>query len=307
MRAPRQLRYLLLIMILLIVAIAGCSVKNNKSKETNFLKIGLMPAVDSAPILLAEKKGYFEELGIEVELEIYTNPQNRQSALQSQTIDGAMTDLIAVTTNVEGGFEIKATMMTNGVFPVLSVAGSEDIKSIKVGMMEISVSNFLIDEWLADSYNIEKVFITEIPARLAAISNGQLDMGLFPEPVASVGELNGLKKTLYETEDDYCPDVIVFTKKALESKEEAIIKFYEAYNKAVADINVNEQEARNIIMEKIPNLKPEVRDMIVLPIYTEASLPDDQYINKIIDWTAGVLNKTLNVKVDDLVERKFVK
>ena len=42
-----------------------------------------MPAVDTAPILIAEKKGYFEETGIDVEIEIYTNAQNRQSALQS--------------------------------------------------------------------------------------------------------------------------------------------------------------------------------------------------------------------------------
>jgi NitT/TauT family transport system substrate-binding protein len=36
-------------------------------------------------------------------------------------------------------------------------------------------------------YNVGKVFIDEIPARLSAIENGQLDMGLFPEPVDLMG------------------------------------------------------------------------------------------------------------------------
>lgn len=299
--------YLLLLVALLAFILSGCSAGEPVKKEDLSLKVGLMPAVDAAPVLLAEKKGYFKDLGLDINLEIYNNAQDRQSALQAQTIDGAITDLIAVATNVNGGFDIKATTMTNGMFPVLSKKGSEDKKDIKVGMMEVSVSNFLIDEWLGDKYNIEKVYINEIPARLAAIGSGQLDMGLFPEPVATMGELSGLEKKIYEPEDGICPDVIVFTGKALKEKEKAIKLFHEAYNTAVDDINKNQQEARDILMEKIPNLKPEVKDKMVLPVYTKASLPDDQYIGKIISWTAKVLKKDLTVKAEDLVERKFVK
>lgn len=311
----RLKNYMLLLMALSLLMTAGCSPAatppaapevTTPAKELS-LKVGLMPAVDSAPALLAEKKGYFKELGLKVELQIYNNAQDRQSALQTQSIDGAMTDLIAVAANVDSGFDIKATTMTNGVFPVLMKKGSEEKKDVKVGMMEVSVSNFLIDEWLGDKYIIEKVYINEIPARLAAIGSGQLDMGLFPEPVASIGELNGLEKKLFEPEAGYCPDVFVFTGKALKENEEAIKLFHQAYNKAVEDINKNEQEARDILMEKIPNLKPEVKDKMVLPKYTKASLPDDQYIDKIIKWTAEVLKKDLKVKAGDLVERKFVK
>lgn len=299
--------YLFILLALLMLIEAGCSTVKETQAEDFSLEVGLMPAVDSAPILLADKKGYFKELGLNVNLEIYNNAENRQSALQTQSIDGAITDLIAVSVNVDGGFHIKATTMTNGIFPVLSKKGSENKKNIKVGMMEVSVSNFLIDEWLGDKYIIEKVFINEIPARLAAIVSGQLDMGLFPEPVASMGELNGLEKKIYEPEDGCCPEVIVFTGKALKEKGEAIRLFHEAYDKAIEDINKNPEEARDILMEKIPNLKPEVKDKMVLPKYTKVSLPDKQYIDKIIKWTSEVLKKNMKVTADDLVERKFVK
>ena len=132
-----------------------------------------MPAVDTAPILIAEKNGYFKDAGIDVEIEIYTNAQNRQSALQSNEIDGAMTDFIAVATNVNGGFDIKATTMTDGMFPILSNEGATEKKDIKVGVMEVSVTNYLIDKWLSEDYNVEKVFITEIPARMAALKSGK--------------------------------------------------------------------------------------------------------------------------------------
>jgi NitT/TauT family transport system substrate-binding protein len=296
-------------MIVLLIAgtlTAGCSPKEDASSKSMALSIGLMPAVDAAPILLAQEKGYFSDLGLTVELEIFTNPQNRQSALQTYSIDGTMTDLIAVATNVDGGFDIKATTMTNGVFPVLSKPGSGDKESIKVGMMEVSVTNYLIDKWLGDRYQVEKVFITEIPARLAAIGGGDLDMGLFPEPVASMGVLNGLEKTLYELEDGNCPDVIVFTGKALQEKGEAIRLFHVAYDRAVDDINKNPEEALDIIMEKIPNLNPEVRSLIVMPEFTKTSLPDREYIEEIIQWTAAVVKKDLAVDAEALVERKYV-
>lgn len=293
-----------ILVVVTIFLVTGCS-SDKSNKEDLSLNIGLMPAVDAAPILLAENNGYFKELGLNVELQIFNNAQDRQSALQTQTIDGAITDLIAVAVNVDAGFDIKATTMTNGVFPVLLKEGSEDKKNIKVGMMEVSVTNFLIDEWLGDKYIIEKVYINDIPARLAAIGGGQLDMGLFPEPMASMGELNGLKKNLYQPEGDLCPDVIVFTGKALREKEEAVKLFHKAYDKAVDELNQNPQLGRDIIMDKIPNLKPEIRDKIVLPEYTRVTIPDNQYIDKIIQWTSEVIKKELKIKADDLVERRF--
>lgn len=288
----------------------GCTSKDDLSKESEenrTLKIGLMPAVDTAPILIAEKNGYFKDAGINVEIEIYSNAQNRQSALQSYQIDGAMTDFIAVATNVDGGFDIKATTMTDGMFPVLSNGDVSGKKDIKVGMMEVSVSNYLIDKWLGKDYNIEKVFINEIPARLAAIQSGELDMGLFPEPVASNGELKGLKKNLYGMDDEFSPDCLVFTGKAIAEKEKAIKAFHEAYNKAVDEINKNPQIARDILVEKIPNTNPEVKDIMVLPTYKKAAIPSDEYLQSIIDWTSKTLNKDLTVKPEALLEGKFVK
>jgi ABC-type nitrate/sulfonate/bicarbonate transport system substrate-binding protein len=162
------------LLILSVVAVlflaAGCSSAVTEGEdplledEAPLLKVGLMPAVDSAPVLLAEKNGYFQELGLDVELQIFNNPQDRQSALQTHNIDGTITDLIAVAVNVDGGFDIKATTTTNGVFPVLLKEGADQKKEIKVGMMEVSVTNFLIDEWLGDEYIIEKVYINDIPA-----------------------------------------------------------------------------------------------------------------------------------------------
>jgi len=304
------------ILILTMVFTVGCTGSKASEQEQQqetvteepknlSLKVGLMPAVDAAPMLIAEKKGYFRELGLDVELIVFNNAQDRQSALQTNSIDGAMTDLIAVATNVNGGFDIRATTITSGMFPVLVKEGYTEKKDIKVAMMEVSVTNFLIDEWLGNDYNIEKVFINEIPARLEMIKSGNVDMGLFPEPMASMGALGGLEKRIYDPEDGYCPDVLGFTSKALTEKAEAIKLFHEAYDKAVEDINKDESIAREILIEKLA-LKPEIKDSMTLPKYIKASLPDNAYLEKIISWVEDVLKKDMNIKPEQLVERKFV-
>ncbi|MGI5999328.1 MAG: ABC transporter substrate-binding protein [Lutispora sp.] len=304
------------ILILTMVFTVGCTGSKAPEQEQQqetvteepknlSLKVGLMPAVDAAPMLIAEKKDYFRELGLDVELIVFNNAQDRQSALQTNSIDGAMTDLIAVATNVNGGFDIGATTITSGMFPVLVKEGYTEKKDIKVAMMEVSVTNFLIDEWLGNDYNIEKVFINEIPARLEMIKSGNVDMGLFPEPMASMGALGGLEKRIYDPEDGYCPDVLGFTSKALTEKAEAIKLFHEAYDKAVEDINKDESIAREILIEKLA-LKPEIKDSMTLPKYIKASLPDNAYLEKIISWVEDVLKKDMNIKPEQLVERKFV-
>lgn len=235
---------LLLIMGLILLLIAGC--QSNETTPINTaeidtaqdmnLSIGLMPAVDTAPILLADEMGYFTDLGLDVSIDIYTNAQDRQTALQTNSIDAAMTDLVAVATNVNSGFDMKATTTTDGMFPILATPTSIDKDSISVGMMEVSVSNFLVDEWLSHDYNIEKVYINPIPGRLEAVASGQIDMGLFPEPVATIGESKGLTKLVFEPTDGNFPDVMVFTGKAISEKPEAIQAFHDAYNLAVEDI-----------------------------------------------------------------------
>lgn len=291
--------------LLPVVALAGCSTGDNAQPKQTTLTVGVMPAVDTAPIYLAEEKGYFDDLGLDLNIEVFNNAGDRQTALQTNTIDGALTDLIAVATNVNGGFDLKATTLTDGVFPVLVKEGYTEMPEIKVAMMEVSVSNFLIDEWLGDDYIIEKVFINDIPARLEMIKTGQVDMGLFPEPMASNGAADGtLEKRIYTPEDGICPNVMAFTGTALDKKEEAIKLFHDGYNKAVADLQENPDEARTLLIEKL-GLNPAIKDEMILPAYSLAHLPDEAYIQKVMDWSEETLKQDLTITPDDLVEGKF--
>jgi len=299
------MKRIILIFFLLTIIIANLFGCERRIPEKMTLTIGVMPAVDAAPIYLAEELGFFEEMGVDVEIKLFTNATDRQSALQTNSIDGAISDMVALIANVQGGFDIKATMMTDGMFPVLVRKDFVENDKITVALMEVSVVNFLADEWLSEKYNLEKVFINEIPLRLEMLKNGNADMGVFPEPVASMGTLDGLKKVIYENEDGYCPDVLVFTGKAINEKEKAILAFHRAYDKAIEKIIEDDSIARDILIEKL-QFNPDIYDLINLPVYNKSRLPDDQYVEKLINWTENVLKKEITVTEFDIFERKFL-
>ncbi|HKK49114.1 MAG TPA: ABC transporter substrate-binding protein [Alkalispirochaeta sp.] len=304
------------LLVLLIVALAGCGSSSESdtsdsdvgSASLPSLTVGLMPAVDTAPFYVAQEAGYFADEGVAVDFQLFTSGQDRQSALQTGQIDGAMTDLVAVAVNVAGGFDLKATMLTEGVFPVMVHPDSvqDGDARVSIGLMEVSVTNFLADQWLGEDYELEKVFINQVPARLEALASGQLDMGVFPEPIASIGASRGLERRVFEPVDGFSPDVIAFTGGARERKRAAIVAFQRAYNRAAADIRTREDVARDAIIANIPNVPPEIRGEIVLPTYHDARLPDDAAVQRIIAWTEQVVDGELGVSAADLLDRSFV-
>jgi NitT/TauT family transport system substrate-binding protein len=149
------------------------------------------------------------------------------------------------------------------------------------------------------------VFINSIPARLEAVVADQLDMGLFPEPVASVGEMRGLKKLLFDPVDGFSPDVMVFTGEARAEKSREIAAFHRAYNRAVADITDDVSVAMDAIIANIPNVSEELRQYIVLPEYHPARLPDNASVTRIIDWTRTVVDGDLSVSAAELLDRSY--
>ncbi|CQR47904.1 NMT1/THI5 like protein [Paraliobacillus sp. PM-2] len=302
--------------IFLLVLLTACSMGkdasneaseglNSKEEQTVELSIGLMPAVDAAPILLAEKEGYYDSLGLDLNATIYTNGNNRQSALQTNELDGAMTDLIAFINTQQNGFETKIVTSTDGSFAFLVDDKFEKEGKKQLGIMEVSVSNYLADNYISSNYDVKKVYIPEIPARLEMLKTGQLDIGFFPEPIASKGELAGLTKLVSVTDDDgYMPEAMVFTPQAIKEKREAIKRFITGYNQAVDAINQDDTLAREVLIETI-NLDPEIQDFITLPTYHHARVPNNAYINKIINWIENAQGIKIDLEYEDMIAEEF--
>ena len=295
-----------LLLLLLLLLVFGSCKKTRIAETLPTLNVGMMSAVDAAPFYLALESGYFTEQGVDAQLILFTNGQNRQTALQTGQVDGAMTDLVALITQSANAFKLVGTLSTDGDFPLLAKSEIQGSTTLSVGTMEISVTNYLVEQYLGTDHTLEKVYINEIPARLEAVASGQLDAGIFPEPFASVGAMRGLQKIFFSGIPAESLNLIAFTEAAIQEKQEALTAFHRAYAQAVKDIRQDPSLAKAMIMKYIPNLPAEVEEFIQLPTYHAPRLPSDEFVSQIMDWTSSVTKQSYAFGTERLLNRSFI-
>ncbi|SHM59227.1 NitT/TauT family transport system substrate-binding protein [Caldanaerovirga acetigignens] len=316
-------------LICLVLSLSACS--KNKSANTSQpstssettnqetkgspLVIGVLPDVDSIPLIIAEAKGYFREEGVEVKLEHFKSAMERDSALQSGKIDGAVSDILAAAFANDGGFKVKITSLTNGTYKLL--AGKEkNIDAVeKMKGKDIAISKNTIIEYATDKIlekygvnpdEVSKVVVPQIPARLEMLQNGKVNAATLPDPLASVAVKNGAKVIESTDRVGINPGVLLFSQQAIEQKENEIKAFYRAYNKAVEFLNQNEKSSYiDIVIEKA-GFPQDVKEIINLPKYTKAGLPSKEDFNEVMDWLVkkGLVKKAFSY--EELVDGRLI-
>ena len=252
---------LLSMLILALVLAAGCGNSNDKTqKDLQPITIGLMPDTDSLPFIIAKEKGYFAEEGIEVNIQQYKSAMDRDSALQSGNLDGAVSDMLAVAFAKAGGFDVKVTSFTDGSYKLIASkdAGINNVKALAgkdVAVSRNTIIEYVTDQILAkegmDSESINKVIIPQIPTRLEMLQNGKLAAATLPEPMASIAVSNGCTYVTGSDELGINPGVIMFTAKTVDNKTAEIAAMYRAYNKAVDYLNnTSRDEYIDLVVEK---------------------------------------------------------
>lgn len=288
----------------------------NNKKELQELKIGVLPDLDSIPLIIAEQNGYFEASGAKITIETFKSAKDRDSALQSGNIDGAISDMLAAAFAAEGGFDVKMTSKTDGSYKLLVNAdkGIDSFDKLKGNQIAISentiieyATDMMLKEGKLNGEDVEKVAIPQMPVRLEMLQNGKVAAATLPEPLASAAMKNGAVLLNSSDKLGINPGVLLFTTKATEEKSEEIKLFYAAYNKAVDYLN-KEDKSKYIdgLIEKA-GFPADVKDVLVLPKYNNAVLPSQKDFAKVINWLfeKGLIKN--NYKYDDLVNSEFAR
>lgn len=288
-------KILLLSMLILALALAaGCGNSNDKiQKDLQPITIGLMPDTDSLPFIIAKEKGYFAEEGIEVNIQQYKSAMDRDSALQSGNLDGAVSDMLAVAFAKAGGFDVKVTSFTDGSYKLIASkdAGINNVKALAgkdVAVSRNTIIEYVTDQILAkegmDSESINKVIIPQIPTRLEMLQNGKLAAATLPEPMASIAVSNGCTYVTGSDELGINSGVIMFTAKTVDNKTAEIAAMYRAYNKAVDYLNnTSRDEYIDLVVEK-GGFPPAAKEALKLPEYHKAALPKESDVTDCIKW-----------------------
>lgn len=278
-----------------MLLIAGCGAESpsGSSGKMQKLSIGLMPDTDSLPFLIAEEKGYFADEGLEVDLKQFKSAMDRDSAMQSGNLDGAVSDMLAAAFAKDGGFDVKVTSSTDGSYKLIAGKGeaAADVRGLRG--KDVSVSRNTIIEYVTDRIlakdgmqgdDINKVIIPQIPTRLEMLQNGKLAAATLPEPMASIAVRNGGR--LIKSSDDLGinPGVMIFTDKSVKDKKKEIQAMYRAYNRAVDYLNsAPREEYIDFVIEKA-GFPSEAKEALKLPTYHKAALPKEEDVTDCIKW-----------------------
>ena len=309
----KKLLFLVSVLVMIVLSAAGCGNTADKTagnKELQEINIGLMPDIDSVPVIMAQEKGYFAEEGLKVSIQQFKSAMDRDAALQSGNLDGAISDMLAVAFAKSGGFDVKVTAFTNGSYKLIAGKDAEVNSVHDLIGKDVAISKNTIIEYVTDQItaannmpenSLNKVVIPQIPTRLEMLQNGKLAAATLPEPMGSIAIYNGCKYITGSDELGINPGVMMFTSKAVESKKAELQAFYRAYNKAVAYLNdTDKAQYMDIVIEK-SGFPAAAKDALVLPKYRPAGLPKQQDVTDCLTWMNQKNLIKQNYTYDDIV------
>lgn len=293
-------KYVLCFLLSLCIFSLGCGAEktekaagSGQAKDMQEISLGLMPDIDSLPFIVAQEKGFFAEEGIKVNLQQFKSAMDRDSAMQSGNLDGAVSDLLAVAFAKEGGFDVKVTSFTDGSYKLVAGAGENAVDINGLQGKDVAVSKNTIIEYVADQIlhraqmqgdDVNKVVIPQIPVRLEMLQNGKLAAAVLPEPMAGIALHHGGHLISSSDQLGINPGVMMFATKSLEGKKKEIQALYRAYNKAVVYLNdTKPEEYMPMVLDK-GGFPPAAKDSLQLPHYRAAGRPAAKDIDDCMAW-----------------------
>ncbi len=259
------------------------------------LRIGLMPAVNSAPLIVADHLGYFERAGLRVELTLFQDQLTRETAVQSGRIDGTISDLVNAMSARSHGLDVRVVSATDGVFALLGAprGGPRTIEDwrgrakVRTGLIESSIVTFLTEKMLrragVDPGTIELVTTVQVPVRMELLLSGRIDAACLPEPMASVAELRGAVRIVDTTSLPATPGVLLFTGRAIAERAADIRALLAACDLAVAELNRHGDAYRPLITAGA-GFPAEVQAAFVLPRFRPSEPPTPEEVTEVASW-----------------------
>jgi len=307
----KNLLVLMLMMFVTVLIASGCA----KEETPHSLKIGVMSDIGAAPYIIAKENGYFETLGLNVEITVFKSATDRDTAMQTGNLDGAMADMLTIMFYKDAAFDAKITSQTYGSYvmvstPTLDKSSVEALDKIEVGISANTVIDFVTDQIAADAGILNKVTtvaIPQMPVRLEMLAASELDAATLPEPLASAAVLNGGEAMLGTLDLGLQPGIFIMTESAIDEKSDAIEKLYEGYNQAVDYLNNTDQNDYIQLLIDQLGFPPSLAESFDFPELSKAQVADEVTFGTVQSWMKDRALTTSDFSFSDLSTDRFVK
>ena len=292
----------------LLVFASGCSpksaVSSAASTEEPVIRIGMMSSSDVIPFVLINQNGLADKYKFKLDLEVFTSAKDRDAALQAGELDGVLTDYIGVCMYQNAGLDVKITGITDGDYILVAgkntgITNISQIKGKSIAISEKTLIEYTLEDILTNNKlaasDVVKEVVPKIPDRLELLRNNKIDLGLLPEPFATLALNDGAVKLGSANQFGLYPAVSAFTKSSLDSKSTAIHNLYKAYNEAVDYMNHTDISKYEKTVIKAVGYPEEMIGKIKVKQFRTSKLPTKAEVETAIQWASkkGLCKSTL--------------
>lgn len=275
--------------LILSAAAVWCPLRAG-AQET--IRVGVLPFSESLAAVIADREGFFEEEGLDVELTKFDSGSLAVSVLQSGNIEIALSNTITTLQVIERGLDAvilapgaivrdAAPDTTTGLMVKKgTVESPKDLEGKRIAVNVINSSAWLHMVAYLDKHGVDykSVQFAEVPfpQMNAPLLAGQLDaigqVEPFRSALMSSGEIDLVGWTYVETAPGTDITQYIALRPWVEENRETVAKFVRALLRGAKFAEENEARTREINVE-FTNLNPDFKDEVLLPrLGTEISV-----------------------------------
>ena len=299
-------RFPFILMAVLLMAACGQSYQETKRQtraqqkklwreDSAALKIAVMPTLDCMPFYVAQERGIFDQLGVNVRLKFFTAQMDCDTAIQRGRVEVSITDLVRAERLQKQGTPLRYIAATNTYWQLITrrqarLRQLKDLDDKMVAMTRYSATDLLSDA-LVDSAKLktERVFrvqINDVLVRLQMLQTNTMDALFMTEPQATAARVAKHRALMDTRQMDLQLGVIVACERPLanEKRQEQLDLMVKAYNQACDSLNDKGLPAYRGLIEKYLSLKPAVVDSLPQLKFPHAQPPRQHDIDRAAQW-----------------------
>lgn len=294
------------ILILATLVLPGCGGEHPSPTatqplvETESLKIAVIPVIDILPLHVADQEGFFEQLGVDVELVPVKSAQERDTLMQTGQVDGMLTDLLSPVLFNQKEAQITVVRTARKVYPgsplfsILARPGSEissplDLAGVEIGTAQNTVIAYITERMLENAGlsadHIASQEVSAIPVRFELLVNGEIPAATLPDPLASGAVAAGAVLVVDDTSvPELSQSILAFSTETVQAQPEAVRKFLSAWEMAVEELNSNPEKYNDLLIEE-GRVPESIQGTFRMPPFPEASVPTPAQLADVVEWS----------------------
>jgi NitT/TauT family transport system substrate-binding protein len=291
------------------------------------VSLGTVRTANNAPLVLGLARGYFQEQGIDLQVEYFDSGVNIVPALATNRLDvgeGSLTpglfnayargvDLRLVAQKASGrpGYDYFPIMVRKDLYDGGAFTRYADLRGRRIAVSNLWTGSHYklvkLDERFGLPSGAYEIQVLPFGDMTAALQNGAIDAAVVVEPVATRLELNGLAVRL--SGEEYSPDVLVqvyaYSEEFMRTRPELGRGFLVGWLRAVREFSAARAQGgpawegvRAAIAAEIPEVRDEALAQRIAFAYMDPNgrLPPEQY-REVMDWyeAAGQLTRRVDL------------